>query len=329
MKRFFRRKWIITYVIIIIVVLLSYGLSKRGGTAASVVTDTVKQQDLKQTVLATGQVTSSTNLNLSFKSSGITNSVNVQVGSAVKQGQLLASLSGSDAAASITQARGSLASAEANYQKVLAGASNEDVQVAQKAVDAAQVALDNAKNNLSSTRDQQTVLVANAYSALLNTGIMASPKAGNLGSATVTVSGAYTGTQQGSYTINVYIIGSGPRFSYSGLESGDGDVKSIPTPMGALGLDIQFSGTVFNGDSWTVSIPNTLSSSYVTNYNAYQAALKARDSAIAAAQNAGICNSPTSRSKLSTTRRATVAGAVIGNSKFFPKLCSVSTYPSR
>jgi RND family efflux transporter MFP subunit len=40
------------------------------------------------------------------------------------------------------------------------------------------------------------------------------------------------------------------------------------------------------GNSWTINIPNTQSSSYVANYNAYQAALQAQSSAVASAQNA-------------------------------------------
>ena len=53
--------------------------------------------------------------------------------------------------------------------------------------------------------------------------------------------------------------------------------------MGARGLFVSFSGTVYNGDYWTVTIPNTSASTYVANYNAYQAALETQKTSVDAA----------------------------------------------
>ncbi len=274
-----KKKIVWAVIIFLAVAFISYLIFKPKNNSANIQTEFVKKQNLKTTVLATGQVVSSTDLSLSFKTNGIVQNVKVKEGAKVRAGENLANLEQKDQVAALTTARGSLAQAQANYNKVLAGASNEDIEVAQ-------VALDNAKTNVVSVQQQQETAVKNSYNALLNTSFQAVASTANVGSATVTISGTYTGQDQGIYKIIMYNSGTGQKFQASGLESVDGDVKSIPVPFGTRGLYIQFSGTGYNNDSWTINIPNTLSASYIVNYNAYQAALKARDSAVSTAQNA-------------------------------------------
>ena len=138
-KGFFTKKKIIWTVVILLVVLpIAYSIFKPKDNSANILTDTVKKQNIKYTVLATGQVVSETDLNLSFKTSGIVQSVRVKEGDKVKAGQVLASLDQKDQLANLTSARGALASAQANYNKVLSGASSEEVTVSQ-------VTLDNAE----------------------------------------------------------------------------------------------------------------------------------------------------------------------------------------
>ena len=279
-KKFFTKKKIIWGSIILVVVLfIGWRINASKNSTANIQTDTVKKQDIKQTVLATGQVVSSTDLDLSFQASGVVQSVNVKEGDKVKQGQVLATLQAGNQAASLTSARGALAQAEANYQKVLDGASSQTIAVAQ-------TTLDNANAALATTQAQQNTAVNNAYSALLNTPFQAVAVNGNVGTPVVTITGYFTGSTQGVYNVVVYNSGSGQKFQVTGLENTGGDVKSSPVALGTMGLFIQFSGATYNNDSWVISIPNTLSSSYSTNYNAYQAAQKARDTAVSSAQSA-------------------------------------------
>ena len=279
MKAFFsKHKKKLIWLGIIVVVVGFFVVRSRKTDTSGTQTDTVQKQDLKQTVLATGQVTSETDLSLSFKTSGVVGRVNVKVGDKVKAGSILASLQANDAAAQVTQARGALAQAQANYQKVLNGASSEDVAVAQ-------VTLDNAKTNLETTKEQQQVAVDNAYKALLNSGLAAIPGTGNTGSVTATITGTYTGKDQGLYKVNIIATGSGSLYQYSGLETGSGNADVTPQPLGTKGLYIQFSNTaVPTNNTWTVAIPNTQAATYVTNYNAYQAALQTQSVAISQAQ---------------------------------------------
>jgi hypothetical protein len=96
------------------------------------------------------------------------------------------------------------------------------------------------------------------------------------------ISGTYTCGKEGSYLIEPYGSSNGDTgysFKYSGLESGISEVKyDNPIALGSCGLQIKFTnpsttGTSFNSNiKWTIKIPNTESSTYLANYNAYELA---------------------------------------------------------
>ena len=285
MKRFFTAKKIIWLIVIVsLISAAAYLLFIKKDINGNIQTEVVKKMDLTQTVLATGQVVSGTDLSLSFQTTGAVKQLAVKEGGKVKAGQFLAALDMTNASASLTTARGALAQAQANYEKVLAGASGEEIKVAEKAVDAAQVTLDNANASLINTKAQQDTAVQNAYATLLNTSITATVNPGSIDTVAPTISGTYTGTEPGEYKIKVYGVSGSLEFQASGLEFSTGGASGVPVPLGKRGLSIKFDSTPSTSDSWTIYIPNIYSSSYVTNNNAYQAALKARDLAVANAQ---------------------------------------------
>ena len=231
----------------------------------------VTRTNLTQTVLATGQITSQTDLDLSFSANDIVRSVVVQVGDVVQKGQVLATLDNRDEYAA-------LKAAQAKYNKVAEGASTEEVAVAQ-------ASLDTAQKDLESKQRTQDTLVESAHRALLNADLTPISNSSTTGAPTVT--GTYIGSTEGSYVITVYPTGNGGYFSYSGIESGTGDVSTTkPVALGTKGLFVQFSSSspLSSGAVWTVSLPNTKSASYLTYLNAYQEALRTRDAAISSAQ---------------------------------------------
>ncbi len=289
-RQLFTRKRIIwTAIIIVVVGYIAYRASAGKGGPSQFQTDTVKRQTLEQTVLTTGQVVSSVDLELSFKSGGIVSRVSVKEGDKVRAGTVLASLDQRDQLATLTQAQGALASAQANYSKVLAGATSQDVEVSKAAVVSAQATLDNAHTSYTNTVALQQTTVANAYSALLNSAPEAVPDKDNHSTVTLTISGAYAATESGRYTISI----ANPNtlnYNVSGLEvvAGQEGSRTTPSPLGTRGLKLQFSatGTVADRDSWTVDLPNTQASTYLANYNAYQAALQTQTQSVASAQGA-------------------------------------------
>jgi len=222
--------------------------------------------------------TSSQNLTLAFPIGGRIESVSVKIGDKVEAGQKLASLDAENALGAVNQAKAAYTAATVAYQKLLNGASSADIKVSQ-------VALTNAKNNYDATVAQEKVLVANAYALMLSSGLAAIPTIkSDAQNEAPTISGTYTGTDTASYTITLYNTGAGNYFSFSGSESGNGPVSTTPVPLGTKGLYIQFSSNNPEPNTWVVSVPNTHSSTYLTNQNAYQSALQNQSQAIAQAQ---------------------------------------------
>ena len=248
----------------------------------------VKKTDITQAVNADGTVDAAQDLSLAFQNGGMVSEINVKAGDSVKKGQILVKLDTGAAAAALSQAQAALSAAQANYEKLLNGATEAQTSVSSAAVQTAQTALDNAKKTQAATVAQQNLIVGNAQIALLNSGLSATPASGNLGSLNPTISGTYTGASQGEYDIKIYNTGSGLSFSYSGLETGSSAVSTGgPSPLGTKGLYIQFPlGGINSNDTWTVFIPNTKAATYLTNLNSYNAALQTQNQATVSAQAA-------------------------------------------
>ncbi len=147
-KVFFTKKKIIWITIILIVALGIWFFTKGDNGTGSIQVDTVKIQNIKKTVLTTGQVVSTTNLSLSFQAGGVVKQIYVKEGDLVKSGQTLAILDQGTALATLKSAQGTLAQAKANYNKIVAAATVEDIAVSKAAVDVASTALSNAKQKL-------------------------------------------------------------------------------------------------------------------------------------------------------------------------------------
>jgi HlyD family secretion protein len=172
-KTFFTKKKIVWTIIILIVIFLGWLIFSKKPNTSNIQTDFVKQQDIQKTVLATGQVVSSTDLDLSLQSSGVVKSVLVKEGDAVTVGQTLVVLDQSTASASVESAQGSYDQAQANYKKILSAATAQDVAVTQASVDSATTALENAKQNLirditTSYNSVNTAVLSNTNGLFMN-----------------------------------------------------------------------------------------------------------------------------------------------------------------
>lgn len=288
MQDFFKSK-IKVSILIIILAVAGYFIYKNYFTT-TVPIRYVLAQASKQTIVSsvsgTGQVSQDRSVNINPPASGKITSINVKQGDKVKAGQTIAIMDETNTTITLNQARASLASAQANYDQTLAGATSQDIQLSQLSVDSAKQSLDSANLNLQTVTKQQAQAVATAQTNLLNAGLQAIPSSGNIGSGTIIITGTYTSTEQGSYKIIVYNSGSGQQFSVSGLETDTQTInRNTPSPLGTRGLYIQFSGATYNNDSWTINIPNVAATSYNANYVAYQTALTNQTAALTSAQN--------------------------------------------
>jgi RND family efflux transporter MFP subunit len=271
-------------IVIVIAVTIYFSVSFNKRPAVSFVA--VKQADITQGVSQDGTVVAAQSLSLAFQQGGVVSQVNVADGNVVKQGQVLVALDTKSQSAIVSQAQATLAQAQANLEKTQNGATDANLQVSQAAVATAQTALTNAQTNQTQIAGQQNLIVKNAQLTLFNSNLAAIPAVNNISTVSPVITGAYTGTTTGQYQIKTYSTGSGFHFTASGLETYDGIVSTSPVPLGTMGLFIAFPGTVYTNDQWTISLPNTQGSSYITNYNAYQTALQNQSQATNAAQSA-------------------------------------------
>lgn len=208
-----------------------------------------------QTDSAHDTITSGSTVSLSFAQSGRVQDISVKEGDVVTKGQILARLSAPQAEGAVTQAKGALELAQAQYSSL--------------------------NSQYKTTKEQQDTLVKNAYATLLSSGLEAT---GSIQDPNVPViSGTYTCGKEGKYVLEPYVSNdsdTGFSVRFAGIEEGNFGVKfSNPVPMGACGLQVKFNHvTNFNPYvTWTVSIPNTKSSLYLANKNAYDLAINTRE----------------------------------------------------
>src|SRR5680860_72970 len=163
---FTKKKIIWTIIILLVVGGGVYYKLKPKNNAANISTATVIRQNLEQTILTTGQVVSEINLNLSFQTSGVVQEITVKTGDQVKVDDVIATLSQANVKASLTSANGQLAQAQANYQRVIAGTTPEQINVSEKAVASAKVAYDNTVNQLETIKVSTDITISQAQFTL-------------------------------------------------------------------------------------------------------------------------------------------------------------------
>ncbi|MBU1146135.1 efflux RND transporter periplasmic adaptor subunit [Patescibacteria group bacterium] len=137
------------WVALIIVGLGGWYFIDRSITANKIeyVTEDAKVTNITRTVSATGTVTTSDKIDLNFKISGTLLEISVTEDDEVTTGQVLAKLDDKSARSQVEQARASLSSAVSNLNKILAGASSEDVKISEQTVNNAKSAYESAKRD--------------------------------------------------------------------------------------------------------------------------------------------------------------------------------------
>jgi multidrug resistance efflux pump len=242
----------------------------------------IQEDDLK-TASIFGGYRNGDEVNLAFPKGGRVHTVDVKVGDTVKKGDVLASLDAIDTEGMMNQACGALAVAQANYEKILNGASSPDIDVLK-------ASLLRAQSNYDKTKETQDVAVKNAYFNLLNSTVQAFPTNATSDDSAPLISGTYNLGQEGVIALEFFHStgGSGVAFRASGMATGTGQVNLInEQPIGNSGLYLKFKDSMqIQNENWTISIPNKKAPNYLSNLNAYQAALRVRDQMVADANAA-------------------------------------------
>ncbi len=167
-RLFFKKKFIISAIIIIALALGAYYFINKNkqSTVVAVRTKqyTVKKEDLKISVSASGKVVAKDGVELSFPVSGNLEVDNVYTkeGDKIKKGDKIASVKTESLAFELRSAYNNYQSALANYNSKIATATDSEKNKAKATIDQAQVSLDQAKISLEQTKSNSTQSIANA-----------------------------------------------------------------------------------------------------------------------------------------------------------------------
>ncbi len=279
---FLRKRKILTTVsaVIIFIIVVTIVRSKNGEPEWTL--GKVENGTVATSITVSGTVDATRNADLSFPITGVLKSLSVAEGAFVKKDTVLAELAHDNLSAQYQNAYGALVIAKADQAELITGIRPEE-----RAIETTKVEI--AKDDLSRITREQNEKVATAYRALLSTDLVARPKDKSNADTPPSVYGTYT-CGEGTYILDVFGSGAKSGYSYrlSGLEGGTYTAYTeSPAPMGACGLSIQFEdGVSYGGSVWHIAIPNTESTSYVTNKNAYDLAVTTRENAIHAATQA-------------------------------------------
>lgn len=271
----------IAALLIITVVVLIYQVSSRNEIPQ--VTTIVETGPVRQLVSVSGVANAKQSAELAFPVTGVVKEVLVQTGTEVQAGDTLVTLDTRSLLADRQDALASLAQAIADRDELLTGPTASARTVTLETLASKEAAL-------LTTQENENQKVTNAYHNLLSSDLIAYSHNPNEDATPPIISGTYTCDQEGAYTVTTFPSNADSRYSYklSGIENGT-QVASVdqPTPLGTCGLFILFSAdSTYTNSEWQIEIPNTRSSAYITNRNAYTLAVTQAESAIALAKQA-------------------------------------------
>ncbi|MBU2540032.1 efflux RND transporter periplasmic adaptor subunit [Patescibacteria group bacterium] len=160
-----KKKIIIISVIILIIAFFLFGnIFKKGDSALKTVK--VVRGDIIQEVAETGSVEGAQEINLGFKTSGRIERMDIKVGDIVEKGSTLAKLEINQLYVQLNGAEASLAVAQTQYDKLIAGSTAEDIKVVESARNAAQDDLNKAYQDALNGLDDAHLKIYNAYNAV-------------------------------------------------------------------------------------------------------------------------------------------------------------------
>ena len=157
--------WIILVIILAVIALIFYFTRAKALVYA---TEKVQRGNLVQTVSETGMIESASAIDLNFKAAGTLAQVKVKEGAIVKAGDMLARLESGSLQIAARQSLANLDMAQANLNKLLAGASAEDLKVSEEMVNNAQIAADNAQAAFDNMQNQSTKSISDTRQNLTN-----------------------------------------------------------------------------------------------------------------------------------------------------------------
>ncbi len=155
-------------VIAVVATLWATMLRDGGSTAAQTQTAKVTRGTITKTISTSATAASQSTANLSFGQSGLVTAVNVKVGQAVKQGDVVAQMDSQTLKDAVTRAQVSLNEAQTKLNTMLQGSTADELASADQAVIQAQSNLDKANTALQDLYNPTSDAVSAAQQAVLS-----------------------------------------------------------------------------------------------------------------------------------------------------------------
>ena len=223
---------------------------------------TVQRQDIEESILLSGDVRTKDKADLGFATSGRIVNIFVKNNQEVDVGRTLAQL---------------------EIDSLLA-----DLKIKEINSNTSDIDLESAEDELDKVTAQEDTKVENAYRTLLSDDLEPIADSASYTMATPTITGSYNGDQDGQYKLRIIYENNRYELRTFGLENTIVEINEEGfTPVGTRGLYISFSDDLddYRDTIWWLDLPNKNGSSYVTNLNSYNEALKNRDRNIKTAQS--------------------------------------------
>ena len=159
-------------IIIVAIIAIGYFVYPKifaSGTTVQYTFGMVKKGDLVVSVSGSGQVATLSKVSIKPNTIGQTQtlgqiiSVKVKNGDTVKAGQVVAILDGKNALQTLNQAKASLLSSQANYDKVVSGLTESELISLNDSINSAQTSLDNSKQNILLSLKSAYTTVSNLF----------------------------------------------------------------------------------------------------------------------------------------------------------------------
>lgn len=269
-------------VIIVIGVIISWWfLNNKNGTP--LITTVAEIGTVTSYISVSGIATVDDIIPLSFPKGGTVSGVFVSRGDEVATGTILATVGDTSLQADYAATLAEVTRVRAVRDELLSGQTVEEAVVTNTTIK-------NAEDALTNTIRTEAARVEAARTALYSTGLTAFANNPDTESPPPTVSGSYTCTAEGTYTIELYRSGtlSGYSYRYSGIETGVNNASTNQSSaLGECGLRLQFTPDAsYNNAVFTINIPNTASPTYSTNRALLDQAITQEEANIAAARRA-------------------------------------------
>lgn len=151
------------FIFILIILVAAGGFYFYSGNGEEIETVQAERGDLTAEVYETGRVKMGDKVNLSFKSSGKIETLEVEEGDLIEKGDPIARLENEQLDLKLEEAEEAIEGAKAKLDKALAGATAEEISVLESKIDTQKEAIQSAENALQSAEETAENTLTDAY----------------------------------------------------------------------------------------------------------------------------------------------------------------------